>query len=268
MSLNSLCKRHLVDRDPEALHEAFQSYRRVVVLGDALHGMSPFKGQGANQALQDGPLVAKWLLSSRPDAAVRGIWREAVQRTAKVVKASRQAAGFWHSPACLSESTNSKQERLCSFAGVKDNSCDLLLKTLHQRQITANLADTLDYSVEKVIEELQVGESIMNEDEKKYEQFYAEILDYSVKGDTEKLRHLSLAHAPAIRLARNDKHQSALHLAAMNGHYRTCHWLLTETFMDPTKDVDSVGNSPLDYASDPLVHSLFQQVIKFQTKKQ
>lgn len=34
---------------------------RVVVLGDACHPMSMFKGQGANQSMEDGPLLAKWL---------------------------------------------------------------------------------------------------------------------------------------------------------------------------------------------------------------
>jgi hypothetical protein len=35
---------------------------RATVLGDAAHPMSMFKGQGANQALEDGPLLADWLV--------------------------------------------------------------------------------------------------------------------------------------------------------------------------------------------------------------
>jgi hypothetical protein len=224
--------------------------------------MSPFKGQGANQALQDGPLVADYLQRSRPDAAVRGIWREAVQRTAKVVEASRQAAGFWHSPDCLVETDTAKSDQLCHFAGVRDDSCALLLKILCQRNITADLAGNLDLSVREVIEELQIRDPAPIEDEQVCRQFYPQILDSATRGETEKLRQLSLVHAPAIRLARNENHQSALHLASLHGHYQTCRWLVTEVFMEPDSDADSTGNVPMDYASDPSVLSLLQNIIR------
>lgn len=50
----------LYDRDPM---EQFSKNggSRVSFLGDACHPMSMFKGQGANQALEDGPLLAKWI---------------------------------------------------------------------------------------------------------------------------------------------------------------------------------------------------------------
>lgn len=255
-----------MDRDPKGLQEAFRKYRRVVVLGDALHGMSPFKGQGANQALHDGPLVAEWLQKAQPDAAVRGIWREAVQRTEKVVKASRKAAEFWHSPDCLK--TEDKTYQSPRFAGVRNDSCALLLEKLRQRGITAELAGELDSSAISVIEELQISQSSAIVEENQYQHLYTDILDFAYHGETEKLRQLSLVYAPAVRLARNELRQSALHLAVLNSHYHTCYWLLTEAFMDPLTDFDSKGNVPMDFATEPEIATLLQRVAQYNKTKQ
>ncbi|KAL7574672.1 hypothetical protein ACA910_003017 [Epithemia clementina (nom. ined.)] len=118
----------LYDRDPSRVYEELKrrrkqqsDFHRVLVVGDALHAMSPFKGQGANQALQDGRVVAQWLdpntsdtsnnskkktttksknksknKTKKLDKAVLNCVRELAQRTQGVVRASREASQFWH----------------------------------------------------------------------------------------------------------------------------------------------------------------------------
>ena len=82
---------------------------RVTLLGDAAHPMSPFKAQGANQALLDALSLCRALLSSdlarpgrRPVAeALREYEDEMASRSAVKVVKSRAAAEQLHSPAAL-----------------------------------------------------------------------------------------------------------------------------------------------------------------------
>jgi salicylate hydroxylase len=169
----------LHDRDPVVLHQHWQKQvqllqqqkqhgdthgtaqsswppppPRVLIAGDALHAMSPFKGQGANQCLRGGIVVAKWLAatiatppiatsagatssgstsngtttsshkadkssrSKRPlslASAVTSAMREMVQRTAPIVAASRRAAAYWHGPTAAHFATRYTFAGLCSI---------------------------------------------------------------------------------------------------------------------------------------------------------
>lgn len=89
---------------------------RVSVLGDAAHPMTPFKGQGANMALADAPLLGKCLgdvlgehvpPAKRRDPeklfnALSRYEREMMSRAQRKVEASRDAAVAYHSSSALS----------------------------------------------------------------------------------------------------------------------------------------------------------------------
>lgn len=85
----------------------------VTLLGDAAHPMSPFKGQGANQALLDALLLAQKITSAyhhkqsnelniREDV-LQLYEKEMIERSSVKVKKSAEAAAFLHSDIVLQE---------------------------------------------------------------------------------------------------------------------------------------------------------------------
>eukprot|EP01041_Mallomonas_annulata_P008819 gene8819-18250_t len=86
-----------------------QEHSRVTMLGDAVHPMSPFKGQGANQALVDAIALAKAISNSnlvhpkKPNIsiALMNYEKEMCSRSAAKVLKSRDSALFLHSTSAL-----------------------------------------------------------------------------------------------------------------------------------------------------------------------
>ncbi|REG86626.1 FAD-dependent oxidoreductase [Marinomonas pollencensis] len=87
---------------------------KVTLIGDAAHPMSPFKGQGANQALLDALALARaitkgcgpytnWRESGIRDSVLTEFEAEMLARSAVKVKGSAEAAEFLHSETVLHE---------------------------------------------------------------------------------------------------------------------------------------------------------------------
>lgn len=94
--------------------EVLDKCGKVTLIGDAAHPMSPFKGQGANQALLDALALAREIfkgcrpLSQWRDAGLRknvlsAFESEMLKRSAAKVKDSAAAAQFLHSEIVLHE---------------------------------------------------------------------------------------------------------------------------------------------------------------------
>lgn len=95
---------------PEFMHHV----KQATLIGDAAHPMSPFKGQGANQAILDALALARAIIKG---CDVRSNWRqkgirsavlndyelEMITRTSPKVKESAAAAQLLHSEAVLQE---------------------------------------------------------------------------------------------------------------------------------------------------------------------
>jgi 2-polyprenyl-6-methoxyphenol hydroxylase-like FAD-dependent oxidoreductase len=123
---------------------------RVLVMGDAAHAMTPFKGQGANQALADAALLGKRLapVLLAEDAATAGYHpvrlfsslavfeAEMSQRAEAKVVASRDAALLYHSAAAVDPQSY-------GIVGLAPEDSDRLLTALRDQRITA-ITDELE----------------------------------------------------------------------------------------------------------------------------
>jgi 2-polyprenyl-6-methoxyphenol hydroxylase-like FAD-dependent oxidoreductase len=94
--------------DPVALKKAAQ----ITLIGDAAHPMSPFKGQGANQALLDALALARsiakgcrpqtnWKGTGIRESVLNKFEAEMIDRTTSKVRDSAAAAQFLHSDIAL-----------------------------------------------------------------------------------------------------------------------------------------------------------------------
>jgi 2-polyprenyl-6-methoxyphenol hydroxylase-like FAD-dependent oxidoreductase len=76
------------------------------MLGDAVHPMSPFKGQGANQALMDAVSLVEYLVKHRgEDNGIENAFfefeTEMLNRTRRYILWSRSAVKFLHTENAL-----------------------------------------------------------------------------------------------------------------------------------------------------------------------
>jgi salicylate hydroxylase len=134
------------DRDPVLPRKITES-KRMVLLGDAAHPMSPFKGQGANQALLDATNFVGLLTnpnSESMESAIELFEREMIQRVRSKVMLSRERAFTFHDPSIVQ--TESFAER-----GVSEG----LVKLLEQCGINSQSGEDIEKLILQEMERLQ-----------------------------------------------------------------------------------------------------------------
>jgi 2-polyprenyl-6-methoxyphenol hydroxylase-like FAD-dependent oxidoreductase len=94
--------------------ELLDNAAQVTLIGDAAHPMSPFKGQGANQALLDALALARgiskgchpsshWRKAGMRESVLTEFESEMLERSATKVQDSAEAAQYLHSASVLDE---------------------------------------------------------------------------------------------------------------------------------------------------------------------
>lgn len=105
--------------------DAFTNAGQITLIGDAAHPMSPFKGQGANQALLDALSLARaisfgcrplsnWRASGIRESVLKEFESEMLDRSSTKVKDSADAAKFLHSDTVLHKSNAPRGKNLKS----------------------------------------------------------------------------------------------------------------------------------------------------------
>lgn len=233
----------LHDRQPEELHKEWVKHcPRLLIVGDAYHAMSPFKGQGANQALTDGLTVGYKLAHSPFPSSLKVCMQEIMQRTRPVVEASRRMAQFWHSLDAFEP----------HLAGVPDELVPRALTALEHAGVTAE-CEFLDKRVESVLRR----EQYLRDDEPEPTpdpQLVDEARAAARAGDLATLRKISFRQANVL-------HDGCLHEASKAGHVHVMTWLVREAgcSVDQTNDKDE---SAMDVAANENVRLVLQQAIR------
>ncbi|CAF0993174.1 unnamed protein product [Rotaria sordida] len=92
------------DRDPVPISEPKLNGIQIALVGDAAHPMSPFKGQGANQALLDAVELVDIIAQNNQDlhSSISQYEDRMLQRVYTKVMQSRERVTSFHRPEALS----------------------------------------------------------------------------------------------------------------------------------------------------------------------
>ena len=131
--------------------------RRVTIIGDAAHPMTPFKAQGANQAISDAALLAECLACAVGDhghalgveRALPIFEKKMLRRSARAVIASREKAREMHSKLALGEARKSQRE--------SDVDVGKVVRALRRKNVGAATAATDPRGLDAVVAEVVAG---------------------------------------------------------------------------------------------------------------